>query len=527
VRRGWRVPGGFPGNSGVDEMDKGLLQVTPGLTPALGYSLLIGLGLATLVLAIVIKRALVHNTHDFIISNRKIGFGFGVGSVIAVWTWSMAVMMTSAMTFEWGLSGLFWFVVPNGLAVMLLIPFTRVLRRKMPNGYTISEFVKNRFNGSGVAASIVTLTMIFGIILEILINLKGTSVVMSTIFGMNWTYAAAIGLVAVLVYSYFGGLWTSVMTGTINLLMITVPSAIIVCLAFDAVPGGAPAVLQKVGEANPENLSVLRPEAAAGFGITLAFGIFAAAIADQTFWQKAWSIKAEYVNRTFLWAGALFYPIPICLGVVGLIGIAYGLNLSDIGGDSAAIGPYLISHLGLPLIVVVAYTLMVLAACYSTIDGASSALSSIVAIDIVKRFAPQTPERRLFVLTKISAMIGGVIALGIVLSGIDFTTLVLTTYALKSAILMPLILAILWPRTNTIGFVGGIVLAIVIGMPIRHIYGDLVGTLSIVAISGLTVVIGAMINPVRFNYDDLHKTTKLDETADDGLPAGVVPAAGN
>ncbi|TPJ61475.1 hypothetical protein FJ471_17730 [Mesorhizobium sp. B2-7-1] len=166
-------------------MDKTTLQLTPGLTPALGYSLLVGLGLATLVAAIVIRRLLVRNTHDFIISDRKIGFGFGVGSVISVWTWSMAVMMTSAMTFEWGLSGLFWFVAPNGLAVMMLIPFTRVLRRQMPNGYTISEFTKNRFKQSGVATSIVTLTMVFGIVLEILINLKGASVVMSTIFNID------------------------------------------------------------------------------------------------------------------------------------------------------------------------------------------------------------------------------------------------------------------------------------------------------------------------------------------------------
>ncbi|WP_018900774.1 sodium:solute symporter [Rhizobium sp. 2MFCol3.1] len=491
-------------------MDKTTLQITPGLTPFLGYSLLIGLGVASLLLAFFIKQVLVRNTHDFIISGRKIGFGFGVGSVISVWTWSMAVMMTSAMTFEWGLSGLFWFVVPNGLAVMLLVPFTRILRRQMPNGYTISEFTRNRFNQSGVATSIVTATMIFGIVLEILINLKGTSVVMSTVFGIDWTYAALVGLLAVLAYSYFGGLWTSVMTGTINLLMITVPAAIIVTLAFDAVPGGSVEVMQRVGQSNPHNLSVLRWDAAAGFGITLALGIFAAAIADQTFWQKAWAIKAEYVNRTFVWAGALFYPIPIALGTLGLIGIAYGLTPADIGGDSAAIGPYLISHLGLPLFIVVIYVLMILAACYSTIDGASSALSSIVAIDIVKRFAPQTSESTLFLITKVSILVGGLVAFLIVLSGVDFTTLVLTTYALKSSILLPLILAILWPRTTTLGFVAGIILAILIGMPIRHFYGDLIGTISIVGISGLTVVLGAVLQPQRFDYSKLRQQKDID-----------------
>lgn len=506
------------------QLDKTTLQLTPGLTPAIGYSLLIGLGLASLAIAIIIRQYLVRNTHDFIISDRKVGFGFGVGSVIAVWTWAMAVLMSSAMTFQWGLSGLFWFVVPNGLAVMAMIPFARVLRKSMPHGYTISEFTAYRFNQSQVASAIVTATMIFGIILEILINLKGTSIVISSIFGINWEVAAIVGIISVLVYSYFGGLWTSVMTATINTLMITVPAAIIVSLVYDKVPGGADAVIDAVGKADPQNLSVLRPDAAAGFGITLAFGLLAATVADQTFWQKVWSIRADQVNRTFLWAGALFYPIPICLGMLGLVGIAYGLTPADVGGDIAAVGPYLVSHIGLPVFVIVIYVLVILAACYSTIDGASAALSSVVAVDLVKRYAPGTSEKTLFAVAKISMVLGGAIALAIVLSGVDFTTLVLTTYALKTAILLPLVLAILWPRTNTVGFVGGVVLAIAIGMTIRAYQGELIGTLSILAISGLTVVAGAYLFPSRFDAKVLSAARDLDRgVAEPAITAADLP----
>jgi urea-proton symporter len=82
-------------------MDKTLLSLTNGLTPALGFATMIGLGGFLLILSYVIKTALVRNTHDFIIADRKVGFGFGVGSVIAVWTWAMAVMMSSAMTYQW------------------------------------------------------------------------------------------------------------------------------------------------------------------------------------------------------------------------------------------------------------------------------------------------------------------------------------------------------------------------------------------------------------------------------------------
>jgi Na+/proline symporter len=177
---------------------------------------MIGTGLLMLIIALFVKKFLIRNTHDFIISDRKVGLGFGVGSIISVWTWAMAVLMSSAMTFQWGLSGLFWFVVPNGLALLAMIPLARIIRSQMPQGYTISQFAYHRFNRNQVAAGVVTVTMIFGVILEILINLKGTSVVMSTIFAIDWKVATIATVGIVLAYAFFGGLWTSVMTGTLN-----------------------------------------------------------------------------------------------------------------------------------------------------------------------------------------------------------------------------------------------------------------------------------------------------------------------
>jgi len=197
-------------------MDKTALAPSSDMTLTLGLTLMIGTGLVFLVIAYIIRRNLVRNTHDFIISNRRVGLGFGVGTVISVWTWAMAVMMSTAMTYQWGLSGLFWFVVPNGLAIMAMVPLAKMLRRRMPAGYTISQFAFNRFDQSKLASGVVTVTMLFGILLEILINLKGTSVVMSTVFPIDWRVATILTVVVVLTYSYFGGLWTSVMTGTIN-----------------------------------------------------------------------------------------------------------------------------------------------------------------------------------------------------------------------------------------------------------------------------------------------------------------------
>src|SRR5258708_10446017 len=124
-------------------MDKSIFAEMPALTPALGFASMIGLGLFSLALSYGVKTLLVRNTHDFIIADRRVGFGFGVGSVIAVWTWAMAVMMSSAMTFNLGLSGLFWFVVPNGFAVMARIPFAPIPRTNMRERSSIRKFSEN------------------------------------------------------------------------------------------------------------------------------------------------------------------------------------------------------------------------------------------------------------------------------------------------------------------------------------------------------------------------------------------------
>src|SRR5215472_11577106 len=112
------------------------------LSPAAGVATEVLLGIVLLALVYYVKTKLVRNTKDFVIANRKIGFGFGVAGLISIWTWAMAVMMSAAQTYSFGLSGLFWFTVPNGLAVIAVIPFVRSIRKLMPDGYTIPEFIR-------------------------------------------------------------------------------------------------------------------------------------------------------------------------------------------------------------------------------------------------------------------------------------------------------------------------------------------------------------------------------------------------
>jgi urea-proton symporter len=473
------------------------------LSPGLGFALMLGLGAFMFVVAFTV-RSMVKNTHDFVIADRRIGFGFGVGSVIAVWTWSMAVMMSSAQAFSFGTSGLIWFVVPNGLAVMVMVPFALKLRRQMPAGYTIVEFIRERFQNKP-ATTIALIAMLLGLLAEIFINLFGVVLVMGVVFGINPTVVLVITLATVTVYSYFGGLWTSAITATFNTLLITVPAAIVVLYVLAKV-GGPELVFQKVGEAGPNTLNAFDGAAAAGFGISLSLGLLASTMADQTFWQKAWALKPATMGRTFVWAGLWFYPIPIVLGLLGLVGLGFGVDVTDLGdAGPGGIGPYVVSHLGLPIILVALYVLIILNACYSSIDGAFSALSSIVAVDILKRSKPDIAQKSLFRWTKSSIIIAGVIGGVVVSSGIDYVQLVNTVYFLKAALIIPLALAIFWRRMTANAFVASLVLAIAVGYPVREFVGELQGIITLEAISLVAAVGISLLSKQSFDFDSLKR----------------------
>jgi Na+/proline symporter len=317
---------------------------------------------------------------------------------------------------------------------------------------------------------------------------------MGVIFHINAAVVLIVTLATVTVYSYFGGLWTSAITATFNTLLITVPAAIVVLYVLQKV-GGPDLVFQKVDEAGPNTLNAIDGSAAAAFGISLALGLLASTMADQTFWQKAWALKPATMGRTFVWAGLWFYPIPIVLGLLGLVGLGYGVKLSDLGDAGAGgIGPYVVSHL---------YVLIILNACYSSIDGAFSALSSVVAVDILKRAKPDIAPKSLFRYTKASILVAGVVGGIVVSSGIDYIELVNTVYFLKAALIIPLGLAIFWRRMTSTAFVTSLVLAIAVGYPIRQFVGELPGIITLEAISLVAAVGISLLSKKSFDYATL------------------------
>lgn len=55
------------------------------------------------------------------------------------------------------------------------------------------------------------------------------------------------------------------------------------------------------------------------FGIITAIGLFSAPYVDNTFWQRVFSIKKEFVFKTFIISSLFFMIIPMIFGIIGII----------------------------------------------------------------------------------------------------------------------------------------------------------------------------------------------------------------
>ena len=502
------------------------VQIIPSnLTPLHAYLVFLGFAVAFVGLALFIRAIFIKSTHDYLVAGRRVGLGFGVGSVIASWTWAMAVMMSAAQAYSFGVSGLWWFTVPNGLAIIAIIPFGIYLRRNMPHGYTLSQYIYHRFNHNIPLYIVFIISMLFGCFLMAVINLKGTSVVMSTVYGIDWRIVPILAGMVVITYVAIGGMWNSAVTAGLQTFMIMLPAAFVVLAVLEKL-GGADRVFGALAAEKPADfLQWYRPETAIAFGITLALGLLSNTISDQTFWERIWAVKAKYVGRVFLWGGTWFYGIPICFGLLGLIGAAMGVNLqTDLKGDAAAVGPFVVANIGLPVWLIVAYTVAILAACLSTLDAAFIGTSAVTSVDIVKRLSPQVSDKALLVWTRAAVLAVGLLSVIVILSGVDFVTLVLTTYALKTSVLFPLVMAVFWNKANGQGIFWGIILAIAIGMPIFFSYGEFAGTATIILVSFVVPLVWTLVSPQPFDTASLSKTIS-DLQADKSVKDEVTTTA--
>ncbi len=403
-----------------------------------------------------------NNIEKFCVGNRNAGWMVSALSIAATWIWAPALFTSTENAYIKGFAGLFWFLVPNVLCLILFIPFAKKIREEMPEGITLSGYMYGKYHSKAVKN--VYLFQLGALsALSTGVQLLAGSKILSMLIGIPFAVMTIIMAAIAFSYSQFSGIKASILTDAVQMVFMLAASMGFVAFGVKN-GGGLETLVTGLGGAAGDAGSLFSKrgwEIFLGFGLPTTIGLISGPFGDQCFWQRAFCVRKDRIGRAFFVGALLFGIVPLSMGVLGLIGSGMGY----VAADTGIINFELISTL-FPAWAVIPFLFMIVSGLLSTIDSNLCAISSLTT-DIFKE---KTLGKTKFAMILLLAV--GIVVANI--PGLTVTHLFLMYGTLRAATLLPTIFTLKGIELKPRGIVAGIISALIIGFPIFG-YGNIQG----------------------------------------------------
>ena len=387
---------------------------------------------------------------DFHVGNRKMGTFPSAMSIAATWIWAPALLVSAENAYKMGIPGLFWFVVPNVLCLMLFIPFAKKIREKMQNGITLSGFMGTQYKSTGVKR-VYGFQLSFLAILSTAVQLLAGGSIVSKITGLPFILVTIILAAIAFSYSQFSGIRASVLTDVIQMALILAGCALMVPWAL-GMHGGVNNLVKGLGGITGEFRSLLGSSGWSVFistGLATTIGLISGPFGDQCFWQRAFSIKKEKIGRSFFLGAILFGIVPLSMGALGFIAAGSGMQAENTG----LVNFELIGKI-FPAWVMVPFLFMMVSGLLSTIDSNLCAVASLTTD--LKESKPR--------IAMVALLAAGICVASI--PGLTVSKLFLIYGTLRATTLLPTVLTLCDVNLNKNGVIAGVITALCTGLPL-------------------------------------------------------------
>lgn len=422
-----------------------------------------------------------NNIEKFCIGDRNIGWFMSALSIAATWIWAPALFTSTENAYTKGIAGLFWFLVPNVLCLILFIPFAKKIRAEMPDGITLSGYMYQKYDSKPVkGAYLFQLGALSA--LSTGVQLLAGSKILSMLTGIPFMAMTVIMAVIAFSYSQFSGIKASILTDAVQMVFMLAASIGFVVFGVKN-GGGLKMLINGLGGVTGDARSLFSKrgwEIFLGFGLPTMVGLISGPFGDQCFWQRAFCVRKDKIGRAFLVGALLFGIVPLSMGILGFIGAGMGYAATDTG----VINFELISTL-FPAKAVIPFLFMIVSGLLSTIDSNLCAVSSL-ATDIFKENTLGKTKFAMILLLTVGIVIANI-------PNLTVTHLFLMYGTLRAATLLPTIFTLKGVKLTPQGVVAGIFSALVIGLPIFG-YGNIQG-IAVYKTAGslLTVILSGVV----------------------------------
>ncbi len=456
---------------------------------------------------------------EHLVANRKVSVFRGAFSIAVTWIWAPAVFIASQKAYEQGLPGIFWFTFPNIICFFIFAPLAFRLRRLLPFGYSMPDYIALRYKDDK-KPHLIFLIITYGYDLgAIIINSLAGGLLMHSISGIDLQVSIAITAGIALVYVITRGMPASVITDVIQMSLILFIGFILSPWALSEA-GGLSVLSRGIGGVTGKFTELFDPWIAYSFGIPASLGLIAGPVADQMFYQRAMSTSHKRIVRTFVIGGIVFGIVPIILSVFGFIAADPATNHLLSITDNQLVGVSVVEHF-LPRWTLYGFVLMALCALSSTLDSAYLAVGSLTSVDIYKRYLNKSasPEKMLWA-SRIGMAIFVTIGVGIaMIPGIKLLWIFLIYGALASSALIPTFLCLYWKRLPAKGAFWGPFLSFIIGLPLS-VYANFTENANLIVAAALSSVLIGVVVCVLFGIvsNDKFDFASLESQPESSMP---------
>ncbi|UCG39663.1 MAG: hypothetical protein JSV00_05445, partial [bacterium] len=462
------------------------------LSPVQGVVVLSLYWAATIAVTRVLTRP--ETKEQFLAAGRTLGVWESAFSIAATWIWAPALFVAAQKAYTQGVAGVFWFTVPNVLCLIVFAPFANIIREKVPEGYTLSAYMRERFSTRVQGLYVLEMTGLA--VCSFAVQLLAGGKVLAYLSGLSFFWITVVMAAIALSYSLLGGLKSSVVTDYLQMFIILVVGGGSLAWALGRA-GGWETVFAGLGGVSGKFANVFSGDGlsvALSFGLPVTVGLMAGPFGDQSFWQRAFATKREKVQGAFVRGALIFGLVPLMMACLGFVAAGKGWKVTD----PALVNLEVVARL-LPTWTVVPFVVMLLSGLISTLDSNLCAISSLTGHDFLERVASGPRARPSWTSLYVSRVGMILLALvGVAVANIpDMKILYLFLFygTLRASTLLPTVISLLKTRVSEAGLFYGITASILIGLPI-FAYGNfnrmttwtVVGSLVTVLTSGLVTL---------------------------------------
>ncbi len=406
----------------------------------------------------------VKNTTDFAIAGRHLPLIMVVTTTFATWFGSETVLGIPAKFIENGLGGVVEDPFGAGTCLILVGLFFAGKLYRMTL-LTISDYYRERFGRTvEVVCSVIIMVSYLGWVsaqvtaLGLVFNVLSAGAI-SVPLGM------VIGVVSILAYTLFGGMWSVALTDFIQMIILVVGLTAIAIFAGN-MAGGADKVIDL---ATSRDLFKFWPEPTfteIAFFLAAAVTIMFGSIPQQDVFQRVMSANSEGAARKGAMIGGVLYIlfafVPMFIVVSALI-VMPDKAAELLKDDPQKVMPTLVLEY-MPFAMQVLFFGALLSAIKSTASATLLAPSVTFTENIWRQFRPHTSDKQQLRTMRITVLVFStfVLTYAIYMQGTSIYEMVSGAYQVTLVgAFIPLVFGLYWKRATTQGAIFAIVLGLV------------------------------------------------------------------